>query len=410
MNNVLLCPKWMPYLDELPFPFADENNPDSAAGTPSTSGGKVLTTWSSKAQQQQQPEKTGSRQSEEENSLNNNGGAGHGKSRSMPDMGDSNRRAEEAKLVDAFIRNKEERLSWGEADATPSPSGPIPMMKSKDSVNQYLKAQAAGGSSGRLTSIEERAEAANGSSGPSSGTSSKTGDSTLRSGAPSTPSSNRLPDLGFLQNDVGLWDAFFLHGRNSAKYGSVLAQAPPPPLPINEYLQAQVQRLPPVRHAASLRTLLPDCHKHLVPQTEEEEDGEVKPQLAVRSMVDRPQPEGSSAPISGSVQVVRVKEAWAETPEREQVVLRRRKKRGEEEEKERDDMDNNNSATRDKRRSFVPQDHVGRALDAAAGCRRRTSRRRGSDFPKVKNVLLLVKRLLDQCHRRRPSSSFCSWL
>ena len=31
-------------------------------------------------------------------------------------------------------------------------------------------------------------------------------------------SSTVYPDLGFLENDVGLWDAFFLHGKNSRSH------------------------------------------------------------------------------------------------------------------------------------------------------------------------------------------------
>ena len=41
------------------------------------------------------------------------------------------------------------------------------------------------------------------------------------------------PDLDFLENDVGLWDTFFSHGKNSSKFQSVLR----PPLPIDEYLK-----------------------------------------------------------------------------------------------------------------------------------------------------------------------------
>ena len=101
------------------------------------------------------------------------------------------------------------------------------------------------------------------------------------------------PDLDFLENDVGLWDAFFC---SKTKYSSVLR----PPLPIEEYLknkqQPQVKAAavpnirsippltavsassgqpsadaslssarPPIHDTDSLRTLLPAAQKHLLP-------------------------------------------------------------------------------------------------------------------------------------------------
>ena len=48
------------------------------------------------------------------------------------------------------------------------------------------------------------------------------------------------PDLDFLENDVGLWDTFFSHGKNSNKFQSVLR----PPLPIDEYLKQKSNPCP----------------------------------------------------------------------------------------------------------------------------------------------------------------------
>ena len=50
---------------------------------------------------------------------------------------------------------------------------------------------------------------------------------------PGTGKRYAYPDLDFLENDVGLWDTFFSHGKNSSKFQSVLR----PPLPIDEYLK-----------------------------------------------------------------------------------------------------------------------------------------------------------------------------
>ena len=141
----------------------------------------------------------------------------------------------------------------------------IPMMRSKDSVNQYLKSTAT--IAKQLISIEEK------SSGCSSEDVSsianpeenyigindhiETVKNTMlrtqpsgQSASPSTPGEgstsheiepeksklyklqrkstsswsrskkelSAYPDLGFLENDVGLWDAFFLHGKSSRSH------------------------------------------------------------------------------------------------------------------------------------------------------------------------------------------------
>ena len=69
--------------------------------------------------------------------------------------------------------------------------------------------------------------------------------------------------LDFLENDVGLWDAFFMHSKNSSKFQSVLK----PSLPVDEYLQDHMRRGPgrtEVKDLSSLRVLLPSSQKHLV--------------------------------------------------------------------------------------------------------------------------------------------------
>merc|ERR1711899_396005 len=193
------------------------------------------------------------------------------------------------------------------------------MVRSKDTMNQYLKTNS------RLTCIEENAETGLAAGSSSSGASSEvvSSGSTLRqANSPkhavnaqrplslppkpqikflrktkslSTPNGHKqdgpggkryaYPDLDFLENDVGLWDTFFSHGKNSSKFQSVLR----PPLPIDEYLKqksnssaGETAKLPnktgaasaavtsenpkpTIYDSASLRALLPATQKHLVP-------------------------------------------------------------------------------------------------------------------------------------------------
>ena len=96
----------------------------------------------------------------------------------------------------------------------------------------------------------------------------------------------RILVLDFLENDVGLWDAFFT--KTSSKHQSVLR---PAALPVDEYLQDHLRRggehqvrllniistldiftidiyllstlYPQVRDLSSLRVLLPSSQKHL---------------------------------------------------------------------------------------------------------------------------------------------------
>lgn len=80
--------------------------------------------------------------------------------------------------------------------------------------------------------------------------------------------------LDFLENDVGLWDAFFMHTKNSSKFQSVLK----PALPVEEYLQDHLRRgaggKQEIRDLTSLRVLLPNSQKHLIPGTNKENDGD----------------------------------------------------------------------------------------------------------------------------------------
>merc|ERR1719166_957341 len=101
---------------------------------------------------------------------------------------------------------------------------------------------------------------------------SETGDSSSRSSMSTTPSvpsiqsskrasrASDLPTLDFLENDVGLWDAFFT--KTSSKHQSVLR---PAALPVDEYLQDHLRRggEHQVRDLSSLRVLLPSSQKHL---------------------------------------------------------------------------------------------------------------------------------------------------
>jgi len=162
------------------------------------------------------------------------------------------------------------------------------MVRSKDTVNHFLKAAS------RLTSIEEAAvEGYSTTSSGSSGSSGQTGtgtpgkssssaeSATLTSGQRQQQqqqqqqqqnSSAKYPNIDFLENDVSLWDAFFLRSKNSGRFQSVLRQAvppppAPPPLPVEEYLRYRPQpaRRVPIHDADSLRMLLPQAHKHLLP-------------------------------------------------------------------------------------------------------------------------------------------------
>merc|ERR1719242_2839615 len=75
--------------------------------------------------------------------------------------------------------------------------------------------------------------------------------------------SSELPSLDFLENDVGLWDAFFMHSKNSSKFQSVLT----PALPVCDYMADHVRRgggKTEVRDLKSLQVLLPSAQVPLV--------------------------------------------------------------------------------------------------------------------------------------------------
>jgi len=123
----------------------------------------------------------------------------------------------------------------------------IPPMKSKDAVNNFLKT-----ASSKLTSIEENSELSSGGSStePTVRPIPRQRSVSSRSSMSTSPSlgssfskrtsraSTDLPTLDFLENDVGLWDAFFMHSKNSSKFQSVLK----PALPVDEYLQDHLRR------------------------------------------------------------------------------------------------------------------------------------------------------------------------
>lgn len=398
----------------------------------------------------------------EENSINNNGTSSSTssetesrKSRSLPDFGREHQQeaaesevlcpSSEAKLVNAFIRGRSEEseesllLIDNEEDT-------IPMMRSKDTVNHFLKTNS------RLTSIEERAEGGYSTSSPSSGSDSA---ATLRTSPPqqlkkqhrkhssssSSTSTSKFnyPDLNFLENDVGLWDAFFLHGKNNNRFQSVLK----PPLPVEEYLQKQqlvkeqqnqtpptpqtetaesTIKRPPIHDSASLRALLPTAQKHLVPLPSCGDDDRASPitqvcqsmsrlhtadrgyhskhdrqNQAIKSMFNYKQQQQQQ---QGDVQLVKVREAWAPTPEHvteksltempaqveeDVVVVRRRTKTSD---RNLNLLNNNGSvemasgATAEeinmKRRSYHPQDYLSKVLEPV----KPTTTTRRSEFPK----------------------------
>ena len=474
----------------LPTEKDDLATEQGASGSSST--GK-LTTWSNIGKQSS----SGSRSGREENNNNNSNGDSGGdldrqqetrsrKSRSLDDTGRersgvNTRSGEEevagspndGRLLNAFMRNRGgEHLDWDEnaEDArgvSPSGAAAIPMMRSKDTVNQFLKAAA----TRQLTSIEENsgersptfagmgAAAAAVIPVPAEYSSSKPPlpprshprkhlGSGANADAPSTVSSSasssvrKYPDLNFLENDVGLWDAFFMHGKNSSKFPSVLRHPqqnpapPPPPRAVAHpappartpsasadysagamtHHRQKRNSIPAVLDSESLRTLLPpSAHKHLM--AEEAIGGRASPitqvcqslsrltskndlqNEAIKSMFGQQQQQQQQEQeqqrrLKGEdddgVKVVRVKEAWAEVPAREQVVMRRARK--EKDERNMNLINNNNSSQPDqdsgtKRRSYHPQDYLSQVLvQEGEGETRHRGRRRRAEFPKVNKV------------------------
>ena len=83
-----------------------------------------------------------------------------------------------------------------------------------------------------------------------------------------TANKEYFPD--FLENDVGLWDAFFMHSKNSTKFQSVLK----PALPVCDYLEDHLRRgggKTEVRDLQSLQVLLPSAHLQLAAQAEDKQ-------------------------------------------------------------------------------------------------------------------------------------------
>ena len=72
---------------------------------------------------------------------------------------------------------------------------------------------------------------------PSLATSAGPGQQSSRSSA--RQSKTDLPSLDFLENEVGLWDAFFSNTRSGSKHSSVLQ---PDPLPFENYIHGAVAR------------------------------------------------------------------------------------------------------------------------------------------------------------------------
>lgn len=107
---------------------------------------------------------------------------------------------------------------------------------------------------------------------------------------------------------------------------------------------------------------------------------------AIKTMFSLKQKAGDGDGQAG-VQVVKVKEAWAETPEKEKVVMRqkprRRQRTGETEEENLENLINNNSDNNDlKRRSYHnPQDQL--LFKVFESSTKGSQRRRRKDFPKV---------------------------
>ena len=381
----------------------------------------------------------------------------------------------DGRLLNAFMKNRfEDHLEWDESNAaadeaaatvdpaaaaaaaSPSGAGAIPMMRSKDTVNQFLKAAA----TRQLTSIEENsggeqpqhsfaaAAAAAIIPVPAEYSSSKPplpprshprrhlGPSAKADAPHSSSSVRKYPDLNFLENDVGLWDAFFMHGKNSSKFPSVLRhpQQPPPPPPhavapaasadysTSSATAASAMRhphqrqkrnsIPAVLDSESLRTLLPpSAHKHLLAdETDGSGGGRASPitqvcqsmsrltskndleNEAIKSMFGQQQQQRLHVKGEDGVKVVRVKEAWAEVPAREQVVMRRARK--EKDERNMNLINNNDSQQQQqrqqdsgtKRRSYHPQDYLSQVLvQEGEGEPRHRGRRRGGTVPKVKN-------------------------
>jgi len=372
--------------------------------------------------------------------------------------------SEEPNLIKLYLQQRGDRNSWNGTTRELSESGDgggeditakdndlakIPPLKNKDAVNNFLK------TASKLTSIEETSELSSGSeptvkpvppprgrglrggvgsgSSCSMSTTTPTPASSLQSSTsrPARPASrpatqqSDLPTLDFLENDCGLWDAFFLHSKNSSKHSSVLA----PGLPVEDYLQDAAKRAgrgrPEVRDLGSLRVLLPTSQRHLLPPGAEagpEQDTGDKPSpirqvcnslshLNLTGRAGRELQDQQNQAIKsrqGDPRVVQVTEAWVPRPERAQhcspdwdsyqrqsdktsQILKLRPSSAD---KNLNLINNNNKATRQsreeelqerasKRRSFHPQDFLSKILTSPGQEQNSFKQlKRSSGFPK----------------------------
>jgi len=286
--------------------------------------------------------------------------------------------SDEPNLIKLYLQQRGDRNSWNgtsrcdyyessdtsfsdDAFVKDNDLAKIPPLKNKDAVNNFLK------TASKLTSIEENSELSSGGSTSEhtvrpvptprqrsvSSRSSMSTTPSLQSCATSASSrainssrsekklnktSGDLPTLDFLENDVGLWDAFFMHTKNSSKFQSVLK----PALPVEEYLQDHLRRgasgKQEIRDLTSLRVLLPNSQKHLIPGTNKENDGD-KPspirqvctslsqlntsqkhihQRELQNQQNQAIKSMSSNTAFSTPKVVQVKEAWVPGPEQVQ--------------------------------------------------------------------------------------------
>merc|ERR1719507_698849 len=198
----------------------------------------------------------------------------------------------------------------------------IPQQKNKDAVNNFLK------TASKLTSIEENSELSSGGSSseptmrPVQG---RVRGSVSRRSSRQGKTSADLPSLDFLENEVGLWDAFFSNTRSGSRHGSVLQ---PDPLPFENYLHGAVARgegRPHIQDLSSLRLLLPSAQKHLIAPPDDhlssslaklkverdQTNAAIKQQLSAGGSLPGPEPHRVEQPQPKVVQVREpVREAW----------------------------------------------------------------------------------------------------
>merc|ERR1719394_2016840 len=432
----------------------------------------------------------GRRRTREENNMNNNMDSSR-KSRSLPNICKekpvirhawkaSNEDEEkfqreilcdEPNLIKLYLQQRGDRNSWNgtskcdyydsneasrdeDAFAKEAEHVKVPQQKNKDAVNNFLK------TASKLTSIEENSELSSGGSSSEAtmrqNVARVRGSSSSRSSMSTTPSTQHmsttpsistsvgpgqqstrssrqgktsadLPSLDFLENEVGLWDAFFSNTRSGSKHSSVLQ---PDPLPFENYLHGAAARgegRPHIQDLSSLRLLLPSAQKHLVPTGNDHLASSLAKLKVERDQtnaaIKQQLSQGGGAPEHHMqpkvVQVNQpVREAWVPLPEHVQgftpdwdsyqrqsdktsQILKMRPKSGSggtagQQQQTRGDKNLNlinNNRSRDeereekqsKRRSFHPQDFLSRVLTSpgeAAGGRDHGRLKRSTGFPK----------------------------